>query len=158
MALSAAFVKRNTLYTVVKPFLLNRAECLCVEEKFKYKSVQKISTHRMGMNVSRQVDLTENEYLQRFVGKTHVPAYDDDFWNNFLQYHINLPTNRLVVRLYQAHMYLFLNASMLTHFPKQRRTTKPRFAAGNALPELYQPQSTHRQLWLVDKRLSAEGV
>lgn len=45
------------------------------------------------MNVSRQVDLTENEYLQRFVGKTHVPAYDDDFWNNFLQYHINLPTN-----------------------------------------------------------------
>ncbi|XP_052893822.1 dymeclin isoform X2 [Anopheles moucheti] len=47
----------------------------------------------MGMNVSRQVDLTENEYLQRFVGKTHVPAYDDDFWNNFLQYHINLPTN-----------------------------------------------------------------
>ncbi|XP_050078991.1 dymeclin [Anopheles maculipalpis] len=47
----------------------------------------------MGMNVSRQVDLTENEYLQRFVGKTHVPAYDDDFWNNFLQYHINLPTS-----------------------------------------------------------------
>uniref|UniRef100_A0A182PQ33 Dymeclin n=1 Tax=Anopheles epiroticus TaxID=199890 RepID=A0A182PQ33_9DIPT len=47
----------------------------------------------MGMNVSRQVDLTENEYLKRFVGKTHVPAYDDDFWNNFLQYHINLPTN-----------------------------------------------------------------
>uniref|UniRef100_A0A182R3U7 Dymeclin n=1 Tax=Anopheles funestus TaxID=62324 RepID=A0A182R3U7_ANOFN len=47
----------------------------------------------MGMNVSRQVDLTENEYLQRFVGKTHIPAYDDDFWNNFLQYHINLPTN-----------------------------------------------------------------
>uniref|UniRef100_A0A182JM94 Dymeclin n=1 Tax=Anopheles atroparvus TaxID=41427 RepID=A0A182JM94_ANOAO len=47
----------------------------------------------MGMNVSRQVDLAENEFLQRFVGKTHVPAYDDDFWNNFLQYHINLPTN-----------------------------------------------------------------
>ncbi|XP_058120627.1 dymeclin [Anopheles ziemanni] len=47
----------------------------------------------MGMNVSRQVDLAENEYLQRFVGKSHVPAYDDDFWNNFLQYHINLPTN-----------------------------------------------------------------
>uniref|UniRef100_A0A2M4BFM6 Dymeclin n=1 Tax=Anopheles marajoara TaxID=58244 RepID=A0A2M4BFM6_9DIPT len=47
----------------------------------------------MGMNVSRQVDLTENEFLQRFVGKSHVPAYDDDFWNNFLQYHISLPTN-----------------------------------------------------------------
>ncbi|XP_053673261.1 dymeclin [Anopheles nili] len=47
----------------------------------------------MGMNVSRQVDLTENEYLQRFVGKTHIPAYDDEFWNNFLQYHISLPTN-----------------------------------------------------------------
>lgn len=48
----------------------------------------------MGMNVSRQVDLAENEYLKRFVGRDHVPAYNDDFWNSFLQYHINLPTNR----------------------------------------------------------------
>ncbi|EDS43007.1 conserved hypothetical protein [Culex quinquefasciatus] len=47
----------------------------------------------MGMNVSRQVDLAENEYLKRFVGRDHVPAYNDDFWNSFLQYHINLPTN-----------------------------------------------------------------
>lgn len=47
----------------------------------------------MGMNVSRQVELTENEYLKRFVGKEHIPAYTDEFWNNFLQYHINLPTN-----------------------------------------------------------------
>uniref|UniRef100_A0A1Q3F6N5 Dymeclin n=1 Tax=Culex tarsalis TaxID=7177 RepID=A0A1Q3F6N5_CULTA len=47
----------------------------------------------MGMNVSRQVDLAENEYLKRFVGKDHVPAYNDEFWNSFLQYHINLPTN-----------------------------------------------------------------
>uniref|UniRef100_A0A182QNA3 Dymeclin n=1 Tax=Anopheles farauti TaxID=69004 RepID=A0A182QNA3_9DIPT len=47
----------------------------------------------MGMNVSRQVDLTENEYLQRFVGKRHIPAYDDEFWDHFLHYHINLPSN-----------------------------------------------------------------
>ncbi|XP_055539559.1 dymeclin isoform X2 [Wyeomyia smithii] len=47
----------------------------------------------MGMNVSRHVDLAENEYLQRFVGKEHIPVYNDEFWNNFLQYHINLPTN-----------------------------------------------------------------
>lgn len=47
----------------------------------------------MGMNVSRQVDLAENEYLKRFVGKDHVPAYNDEFWNGFLQYHISLPTN-----------------------------------------------------------------
>ncbi|XP_055636644.1 dymeclin isoform X2 [Toxorhynchites rutilus septentrionalis] len=47
----------------------------------------------MGMNVSRQADLAENEYLKRFVGKEHIPAYNDEFWNSFLQYHINLPTN-----------------------------------------------------------------
>ncbi|XP_058821899.1 dymeclin-like isoform X1 [Topomyia yanbarensis] len=47
----------------------------------------------MGMNVSRQMDLAENEYLKRFVGKDHIPVYNDEFWNNFLQYHINLPTN-----------------------------------------------------------------
>ncbi|XP_062548369.1 dymeclin isoform X1 [Armigeres subalbatus] len=47
----------------------------------------------MGMNVSRHDDLAENEYLKRFVGKEHIPAYNDEFWNSFLQYHINLPTN-----------------------------------------------------------------
>ncbi|XP_055614532.1 dymeclin isoform X2 [Uranotaenia lowii] len=47
----------------------------------------------MGMNISRNVDLAENEFLQRFVGKEHVPAYNDEFWNSFLQYHIHLPTN-----------------------------------------------------------------
>ncbi|KXJ75561.1 hypothetical protein RP20_CCG011468 [Aedes albopictus] len=47
----------------------------------------------MGMNVSRHDDLGENEYLRRFVGKEHIPAYNDEFWNGFLQYHINLPTN-----------------------------------------------------------------
>ncbi|KXJ73999.1 hypothetical protein RP20_CCG014259 [Aedes albopictus] len=47
----------------------------------------------MGMNVSRHDDLGENEYLKRFVGKEHIPAYNDEFWNSFLQYHINLPTN-----------------------------------------------------------------
>lgn len=56
-------------------------------------SFEGVDISRMGMNVSRQVDLAENEYLKRFVGKDHVPAYNDEFWNGFLQYHISLPTN-----------------------------------------------------------------
>uniref|UniRef100_A0A336M4W0 Dymeclin n=1 Tax=Culicoides sonorensis TaxID=179676 RepID=A0A336M4W0_CULSO len=46
----------------------------------------------MGINVSRQVELAENEYLKKFVGKDHIPVSDDEFWNVFLQYHINLPS------------------------------------------------------------------
>lgn len=48
----------------------------------------------MGINVSRQTDLTQNVHLQKFVGKDHIPCTDDEFWNDFLQYHIELPTNR----------------------------------------------------------------
>ena len=48
----------------------------------------------MGINVSRSEDLTNNEYLKKFVGKDHIPSENYDYWNTFLQYHINVPTNR----------------------------------------------------------------
>lgn len=48
----------------------------------------------MGINISRQTDLSENTYLNQFVGKNHIPASNDEFWNSFLQYQIALPTNR----------------------------------------------------------------
>lgn len=48
----------------------------------------------MGINVSRNDDLTENEYLQKFVGKDHIPITDTEFWNSLLQYHISVPANR----------------------------------------------------------------
>lgn len=51
----------------------------------------------MGINISRQTDLSENTYLNKFVGKNHIPATDDEFWNSFLQYQIALPTNRYVI-------------------------------------------------------------
>lgn len=47
----------------------------------------------MGINVSRNDDLTENEYLQKFVGKDHIPITDTEFWNSLLQYHISVPAN-----------------------------------------------------------------
>lgn len=47
----------------------------------------------MGLNVSRQQELAENEYLQRFVGKDHIPVSNDEFWNVLLQFHLTLPTN-----------------------------------------------------------------
>lgn len=50
----------------------------------------------MGISVSSQTDLVDNEYLQKFVGKAHVPVTDDAFWTNFLQFHIALPNNRSV--------------------------------------------------------------
>lgn len=50
----------------------------------------------MGISVSRQTDLVDNEYLQKFVGKAHIPVTDDAFWTNFLQFHIALPNNRSV--------------------------------------------------------------
>lgn len=46
----------------------------------------------MGLNVSRQVELADNGYLKLFVGKDHVPVTNDEFWNTFLQFHINLPS------------------------------------------------------------------
>lgn len=48
----------------------------------------------MGVSVSRQSDLTDNEFLHKFVGKTHIPITEQQFWNDFLQYHIVLPNNR----------------------------------------------------------------
>lgn len=48
----------------------------------------------MGISISRQTDLSENTYLNQFVGKNHIPATDNEFWNSFLQYQIALPTNR----------------------------------------------------------------
>lgn len=47
----------------------------------------------MGLNVSRQVELVDNEYLKRFVGKDHISVSNDEFWNVFLQFHIALPSN-----------------------------------------------------------------
>lgn len=54
----------------------------------------------MGINISRQTDLADNEYLKRFVGKSHIPATDAEFWTGFLQYHIALPSNRCVMSLH----------------------------------------------------------
>lgn len=48
----------------------------------------------MGLNISRQTDLSENTYLKQFVGKNHIPATDNEFWHAFLQYQIALPMNR----------------------------------------------------------------
>lgn len=48
----------------------------------------------MGVSVSRQTDLASNELLQRFVGKEHIPVEDEEFWTQFLQYHIALPNDR----------------------------------------------------------------
>lgn len=48
----------------------------------------------MGINVSKNEELTTNEYLSKFVGKNHVPLSDEKFWDSFLQYHISVPTNR----------------------------------------------------------------
>lgn len=48
----------------------------------------------MGINISRHTDPSDNDFLQKFVGKDHIPSTDDEFWNGFLQYQISLPTNR----------------------------------------------------------------
>lgn len=50
----------------------------------------------MGVNISRTTDLSDNKYLNRFVGKDHIPATELEFWNEFLQYHIVLPSNRYI--------------------------------------------------------------
>lgn len=53
----------------------------------------------MGIHVSRQTDLTENEFLRKFVGTDHIPESDTEFWNQFLQYHIVLPSNRYICEI-----------------------------------------------------------
>ncbi len=51
----------------------------------------------MGINISRTTELQNNEFLQKFVGRDHIPADKSDFWNSFLQYHIGLPDSRYIV-------------------------------------------------------------
>lgn len=48
---------------------------------------------RMGVHVSRQVDLSNNEYLRRFVGKKHLPITEEQFWSTLLNYNLALPQN-----------------------------------------------------------------
>lgn len=45
----------------------------------------------MGVNVSRQADLSANELLLRFVGRSHIATDDADFWHQLLNYNITLP-------------------------------------------------------------------
>ncbi|XP_017838790.1 dymeclin [Drosophila busckii] len=47
----------------------------------------------MGLNVSRNADLASNEWLQRFVGRQHIPHDDEAYWNNLLNYNIVMPEN-----------------------------------------------------------------
>lgn len=46
----------------------------------------------MGINVSRHEDLSENEYLKKFVSRNHIPTDDLNFWNGILNYNIVTPT------------------------------------------------------------------
>lgn len=46
----------------------------------------------MGINVSSATEISENEYLKKFVGKEHIPIGDEEFWVNLLQFHIAPPT------------------------------------------------------------------
>lgn len=46
----------------------------------------------INVNVSRPIDLKENEFLLKFCGKTHIPA-DSDFFEEFLKFTINSPNN-----------------------------------------------------------------
>lgn len=67
------------------------------EKAFKTYELPEVHSYKkrleiMGINVSRQAELADNEYLKKFVGKNHIPVSDDEFWNVFLQYHINLPS------------------------------------------------------------------
>uniref|UniRef100_A0A1A9WWJ1 Dymeclin n=1 Tax=Glossina brevipalpis TaxID=37001 RepID=A0A1A9WWJ1_9MUSC len=45
----------------------------------------------MGINISRQTDLTANLYLQKFVGRTHIAHDDLEFWKALLNYNISIP-------------------------------------------------------------------
>ncbi|XP_067630358.1 dymeclin [Eurosta solidaginis] len=45
----------------------------------------------MGINVSRQANLSENDLLQRFVGRGHIPQDDTSYWDAILNYHITVP-------------------------------------------------------------------
>ncbi|XP_004535874.1 dymeclin [Ceratitis capitata] len=45
----------------------------------------------MGINVSRQANLSENELLQRFVGRGHIAPDVESYWSGLLNYHITIP-------------------------------------------------------------------
>ncbi|XP_017771961.1 PREDICTED: dymeclin [Nicrophorus vespilloides] len=46
----------------------------------------------MGIAISKQIDLSTNEYILRFIGKEHI-SRNDPFWNTFLSFNITLPSN-----------------------------------------------------------------
>lgn len=48
----------------------------------------------MGINISRTTDFSDNEFLQKFVGRDHISADKRELWNGLLQYHIGLPDSR----------------------------------------------------------------
>lgn len=48
----------------------------------------------MGINVSisKPAELNSNEYLQQFVGKAHISADNNEFYEEFLKFTIKTPT------------------------------------------------------------------
>ena len=50
----------------------------------------------MGINVStsKSAELTSNEYLQQFVGKAHISADNNEFYEEFLKFTIKTPTTK----------------------------------------------------------------
>lgn len=70
-------------------------QSLLVIRRIFFASIRVYAANRtMGINISRQTDLSDNEFLDKFVGKDHIPVEYDEFWDGFLQYQITLPTNR----------------------------------------------------------------
>ncbi|KAL5286763.1 DYM family protein [Megaselia abdita] len=47
----------------------------------------------MGINVSRNENLADNEYLKSFVGKNHIPSNNTEFWYSLLKFQIHIPEN-----------------------------------------------------------------
>ncbi|XP_030377228.1 dymeclin [Scaptodrosophila lebanonensis] len=47
----------------------------------------------MGINVSRNADLASNDLLCRLVGRRHIAADDEPYWNGLLNYNIVMPEN-----------------------------------------------------------------
>lgn len=48
----------------------------------------------MGTNVSRSDDISQNEFLQTFVGKNCVHVDDELFWENLLKFSLAVPATR----------------------------------------------------------------
>lgn len=45
----------------------------------------------INVNVSKPVDLSSNQYLQKFAGKAHITADNNEFWDEFLKFSIQTP-------------------------------------------------------------------